>query len=111
MTLAQLARRLRLDKGWTSRAIDQLVDVGLVDKAAGGTDRRTIALSLTRRGRAEHRRLETILNDQVARVLARIPGAQRPAVTRALTLLHDAYARELADSDTDAHSQTCEVAS
>ena len=111
MTLAQLARRLRLDKGWTSRAIDQLVEGGLVDKAAGGADRRTIALSLTRRGRAEHQRLETILNDQVARVIARVPSAQRAAVTRALALLHDAYARELADVNTDAPLQTCEVAS
>ena len=111
MTLAQLARRLRLDKGWTSRAIDQLVADGLVDKAAGDADRRTIALSLTRRGRTEHQRLETILNDQVARVVGRIASAQRPAVTRALALLHDAYVRELADADNQGQRQMCEVAS
>jgi DNA-binding MarR family transcriptional regulator len=111
MTLGQLARRLRLDKGWTSRAIDQLVDQGLVDKVAGDGDRRTIALSLTRRGRTEHQRLETILNDQVARVIGRIPIAQRPAVARALELIHDAYARELADAGVEGQRQMCEVAS
>lgn len=111
MTLAQLARRLRLDKGWTSRAIDQLVDLGLVDKVAGDGDRRTIALSLTRRGRTEHQRLETVLNDQVTRVIGRIPLAQRPAVARALSLIHDAYVRELADDGVDAQRQVCEVAS
>lgn len=62
MTLAELARRLRLDKGWTSRAVDRLVGEGLVDKAAGERDRRTIELSLTRAGRAEHRRLEDMLD-------------------------------------------------
>lgn len=97
LTLAQLARRLRLDKGWTSRAIDQLVDEGFVEKAADGADRRTVALSLTRAGRAEHRRLEAMLNAQVARVIDRVPRAERAAVARALRLLHQAYVAELAE--------------
>jgi DNA-binding MarR family transcriptional regulator len=97
MTLAELARRLRLDKGWTSRTIDRLVEEGLVEKALGESDRRTIALSLTRAGRAQHRRLETLLNDQVARVIERLPPAERPAVARALRLLHDAYLSELGE--------------
>src|SRR5215207_6045530 len=80
MTLGHLARRLRLDKGWTSRAVDQLVDQGLVEKVNGDGDRRTIAISLTRAGHAEHRRLENILNEQVARVIGRIPTAQRAEV-------------------------------
>ena len=111
MTLAQLARRLRLDKSWTSRAVDQLVESGLVAKAAGDGDRRTIALSLTRAGRAEHRRMEVLLNDQVARVIARVPMAQRPAVSRALMVLHDAYQLELADTGSVAEGATCAVAS
>ena len=111
MTLAQLARRLRLDKGWTSRAIDQLVEDGLVAKVAGDTDRRTIALSLTRRGRTEHQRIETILNDQVARVIDRVPVEQRATVARALGLIHDAYVRELADDGAEGSRQMCEVAS
>src|SRR5215213_6742158 len=97
MTLAQLARRLRLDKGWTSRAVDQLVDARLVAKAAGDGDRRTIAIPLTRAGLAEHRRIERLLNDQVARVVGRVPAAQRATVMRALAALHDAYLAELAD--------------
>lgn len=113
MTLAQLSRRLRLDKGWTSRAIDQLVENGLVAKAAGDGDRRTIALSLTRYGRAEHRRIESLLNDQVARVIGRVPAAQRAAVVRALAALHEAYVAELADTAAGANAEggTCAVAS
>jgi len=111
MTLAQLARRLRLDKGWTSRAVDQLVDARLVAKAAGDGDRRTIALSLTRAGRAEHRRIEGLLNDQVARVVTRVPTAQRTMVMRALAALHDAYVAELADEAPNGENVTCAVAS
>ena len=111
MTLAQLARRLRLDKSWTSRAVDQLVESGLVAKVAGDGDRRTIALSLTRAGRAEHRRMEVLLNEQVARVIARVPLAQRPAVSRALVALHDAYQLELADPGSVADGAPCAVAS
>jgi len=103
VTLAQLARRLRLDKSWTSRAVDQLVGDGLVTKAEGAGDRRTVALSLTRAGRAQHDRIERLLNDQVARVIERVPPAQRATVARALVALHEAYVAELAaDGATDA---------
>jgi len=111
MTLAQLARRLRLDKGWTSRAVDQLVDARLVAKAAGDGDRRTIAISLTRAGRAEHRRIEGLLNDQVARVVGRVPAAQHATVVRALAALHGAYLAELADEAPTGASAACAVAS
>jgi DNA-binding MarR family transcriptional regulator len=111
MTLAKLARRLRLDKSWTSRAIDQLVDAGLVAKGAGAGDRRTIALSLTRAGRAEHNRIEMLLNDQVARVIARVPASQRATVSRALSALHDAYLLELSDDTARPKGAECAVAS
>jgi DNA-binding MarR family transcriptional regulator len=104
MTLVELARRLRLDKGWTSRAVDQLVQDGLVSKSAGDSDRRTIALSLTRAGAAHHRRIESLLDDQVARVIARIPRGERAAVAHALVLLHDAYEAELAEESDQAEA-------
>ena len=107
MTLAELARRLRLDKGWTSRAVDQLVQDGLVEKAPGSEDRRTIALSLTAAGEAHHRRLETLLNDQVARVLGRVPERDRAGVARALRLLHDAYESELGPQPTTDPEAAC----
>lgn len=111
MTLAQLSRRLKLDKSWTSRAVDQLVGTGLVAKGEGEGDRRTIALALTSAGRAEHRRIEGLLNDQVTRVIGRVPVAQRPAVVQALAALHDAYVTELADDDAMRDRAACAVAS
>ena len=101
MTLGDLSRRLRLDKGWTSRAVDQLVGQGLVDKTGDDADRRVVALSLTAAGAAQHRRLEATLDAQVGRVIARVPAAERDGVARALRLLHDAYLAELASGSPD----------
>ena len=98
MTLAELSRRLRLDKGWTSRAVEQLVQEGLVAKRGTDRDRRVVALSLTRAGVAQHARLEAALDAHVAGVIARVPVAERDAVARALRLLHDAYAADAAAS-------------
>ena len=109
MTLAELARRLRLDKGWTSRAVEQLAQDGLVAKEGSDTDRRVVALSLTRAGAARRRRIEATLDDQVARVVARVPEAERPVVTRALALLHDAYLAELAGGDAIGSPETTEA--
>jgi DNA-binding MarR family transcriptional regulator len=96
MTLAELARRLRLDKSWTSRAIDRLVDDGLIEKVSSEVDRRTVSVSMTRAGVAHHQRLERLLNDQVARIITRVPKAEGAYVARVLGLLRDAYVIELA---------------
>ena len=109
MTLAELARRLRLDKSWTSRAVDQLVGEGLVDKAAGESDRRTIALSLTRAGRAEHRRLERLLDAEVAGVIDRVAARDRATVERVLGLLCEAYDAELAERFDQGETAGCPV--
>jgi hypothetical protein len=50
------------------------------------------------------------LNDQVSRVIERVRVGQRPAVARALSLLHDAYVAELADGTSDAEKGGCAVA-
>jgi DNA-binding MarR family transcriptional regulator len=100
-TLAELARRLRLDKGWTSRAVDQLAAAGLVEKVPSPSDRRTFAVSLSRTGRIERKRLDLVLDAQVARVIDRVPADRRESVARALRLLHDAYVAELASATAD----------
>jgi len=91
MTVAELSRRLQVDKGWISRAIDRLVTEGLVRKVQGAKDRRTVTLTLTAAGKARYRKVEKTLNDHVAGVIARIPRAERAAVERALKLLHASY--------------------
>ena len=94
LTLAALSRRLGLDKGWTSRAVEALVEEGLVAKETGTEDRRTIRITLTPAGRARFRALNRALDDQAARVMARVPATQQQTVAAALRLLRDALEEE-----------------
>lgn len=98
MTQGELARRLRIDKGWISRAVDQLVDEGLVQKLNGETDRRVVYLSLTPAGRERHERIEAALDGHMVRVLTRVPEDERAGVARALEWLYHAYVSDLASA-------------
>lgn len=95
MTLAELGRRLDVDKGWVSRAVEAMTQDGLLTKVPGETDRRTITISLSELGEDRHRELDQVLNDHSERVMARIPAGERAGVYRALNLLRDALRAEL----------------
>lgn len=96
LTLAELGRRLALDKGWLSRAVDSLEHEGLVNKLLGEADRRTIVISLSRDGKARYEELNRILNRQSAQVLSRVPSKNRPAIYDSLKHLYDALQAEAA---------------
>lgn len=85
MTLAHLSRRIGLDKSWTSRAVEQLVQERLVEKAPGGEDRRTVQLSLSGTGVARVQALDQTLNALAEQALERIP--------RRTSWLHSSWAR------------------
>jgi DNA-binding MarR family transcriptional regulator len=96
--MSDLVARLQLDKGWVSRAVDQLVQEGLVHRTADETDRRVVVISLTAAGRRRLRALDAILDGQFDRVFARIkPPGDRGRVAQALELLRAAYLEETAD--------------
>jgi DNA-binding MarR family transcriptional regulator len=94
MTLAALGRRLGLDKGWLSRTVELLVQEGLLHKAPGENDRRTILISLTAAGQARFHELNETLDGLSARVMGRIPAHERENVQRALELLRHALLAE-----------------
>lgn len=96
MTLAELGRRLGLDKGWTSRTVEALVQEGLLLKEPSATDRRTVIISLTAEGEARYGELNSSLNGQSTRILNRIAPAERERVVRALTLVREALRAEAA---------------
>lgn len=80
MTLAQLSRRIGLDKSWTSRAVEQLTQEGLVEKVPGGQDRRTVQLSLSGTGIARVQALDQTLNALADQALERIPREQHASI-------------------------------
>jgi DNA-binding MarR family transcriptional regulator len=103
LSMSELSARLRLDKGWVSRTIDQLVSEGTVNRAVDPDDRRAVVLSLTASGRRQYRALEQLLDSQIEQVFARLRVADRAKVAAALTALYDAYSEATA-ADTPALS-------
>src|SRR5579863_2891150 len=85
--LAELSRRIGFDKSWTSRAVEHLVQDGLIEKAANETDHRMVRLSLSAMGERRLRDLNGTLNGLSERVMERIPASEHEGVQKALILL------------------------
>lgn len=94
MTLADLGRRTSLDKGWLSRAVETLVQAGLLTKTLGDVDRRTIRIALSPAGQTRTQQLNETLTAHAQRVMARIPPAEREQVAHALALLYQSLQAE-----------------
>jgi DNA-binding MarR family transcriptional regulator len=93
--LAELSRRIGFDKSWTSRAVDHLVEEGLITKVPSETDRRMVHLSLSAEGKRRLHDLNCTLNGLADQVMRRIPVAEHEGVHRALTLLLGALQNEV----------------
>jgi DNA-binding MarR family transcriptional regulator len=105
MTLAEFGRRLGLDKGWVSRAVENLAQEGLLTKQSGTTDHRTITIALSQAGEMRCQQLNDTLNAHAERVMGHIPPEHRQSVSTALELLHQALQAEAAET---AKIPTCE---
>ncbi|QBD82772.1 MarR family transcriptional regulator [Ktedonosporobacter rubrisoli] len=90
LTLAALSRRIGFDKSWTSRAVENLVQEGLVEKVPSQTDRRTVRLSLSSLGQARLQDLNQMLNGLADQALERIPTEEHASVRTALEWLQKA---------------------
>ena len=99
VTQADLGRRLALDKSWISRAVEALVQEGLLVKEPAPEDRRTVVISLSRVGKRRAEKLDCSLNDQAEQIIGRIPQTQRPGIYESLRLLREALR---AETDTEA---------
>lgn len=90
VTLAALSRRIGLDKGWTSRAVEGLVQEGLVEKVGSAEDRRTVRISLSDAGQTRLNELNQTLNALADRAFEHIPAEQHAMVRASLELLQQA---------------------
>lgn len=79
--------RADLEKSKASRAAARLEAAGLVEKRAGDADKRLVALSLTRRGRAVMAELIPLARGYEAELMERLAPDERAALDRALSLL------------------------
>lgn len=94
LTLAELVRRLNIDKGWVSRTVECMAQEGLLTKELNPNNKRTIIVTLTQEGVAKAAEVQATLNIQSGRLLKRIPAEERENVFRALELLYQALQSE-----------------
>ncbi len=87
IAMGELGRRLCLEKSWMSRAIDGLVDDGLVRKEVNPADSRSWLVRLTAAGERRLKALDAQIEGHATRVLARVPAAQRQTLHQSLALL------------------------
>jgi DNA-binding MarR family transcriptional regulator len=104
--MSDLVARLQLDKGWVSRAVDQLVQEGLVVRSTDPVDRRAIIISLTAAGTVKFKDVERCLDAQIGRVFARLKASDRQKVGAAMAILHQAYSEVAAERAADRASST-----
>jgi DNA-binding MarR family transcriptional regulator len=90
VTLATLSRRIGFDKSWTSRAVERLVQEGLVEKVGSTQGRRTVRLSLSPAGSARLSDLGHALNSLADRAFEYIPVEHHTTVRASLELLQQA---------------------
>jgi DNA-binding MarR family transcriptional regulator len=104
ISLADLSRKVGLDKSWTSRAVEALANDGLLAKATGAEDRRTILITLTTAGEKRWAEINGLINRQASNITDFIPANDQPGVQKALELLQVAlkkYADQIAAQPTN----------
>ena len=87
LTQQELGRRLSLDKGWVSRAVESLVQAGLVAKSRHDNDRRSRWLELTAKGHKRYLALSESLDAHAEQFMLRLSAEQRLQIHQALVLL------------------------
>ncbi len=80
-TIEQLRHVLGLTHSAAVRLVDGLVADGLIAREQAKGDRRSVTLTLTARGRTAARRIARARRDAIAPTLARLPAADRWALT------------------------------
>ena len=85
--LADLSRSMLIDKGQLSRTVSGLIARGWVASTASKFDRRTILLTLTPAGKAEHDRILTFAAARNRTMLSVLEPAERHTLVRLLAKL------------------------
>ena len=87
MPPSELGARLLLEKSWISRAVDGLVERGLVTREPNPADARSWLVTLTAAGQQRVRELNATLDAHAEQLLASLTDRDRTQVNRALLTL------------------------
>lgn len=87
ISLNELAALLNLDNSTMSRAINNLVEQGLVLRDADPADRRYVKIKLAGKGTEFFKQMEEKIDQYYGMILQSIPAEKRSQVTESLCLL------------------------
>lgn len=91
-TTGRLADSLDLDKSTISRTIDGLVNLGFLERLSNRQDRRTIPISLTKKGKSICDSINSSSDALYTKALDRIPNDLRQQVIKSFEMLVKAFA-------------------
>jgi DNA-binding MarR family transcriptional regulator len=85
VNLGTLAGLLDVKPSTAGRMVDRLVAAGLIDRLPHPTSRRELLAALTPRGRRVVRQVTAHRRREIARIVEKLPPAERHGLVRALT--------------------------
>ncbi|SMC45044.1 MarR family winged helix-turn-helix transcriptional regulator [Sporomusa malonica] len=87
LSLNELSESLTLDKSTMSRTVDNLVNIGLVERQSDKQDRRYTKITLTENGSKMVELINGSMEEYFARVLRSVPEEKQDVVIEALPYL------------------------
>jgi DNA-binding MarR family transcriptional regulator len=96
LPLSELGTRVCLEKSWVSRAVDAMVERGLVTKEPNPSDARSWLVTLTDDGVRTVQELEQTLDSHAEQLLSALSERERSAVEHSLLLLMKALREDTA---------------
>ena len=96
LPLSELGTRVSLEKSWVSRAVEAMVERGLVTKEPNPADARSWLVTLTLEGRRTVDELNRTLDTHAEQLLASLNARQRADVENSLGLLMQALQADTA---------------
>lgn len=88
--VTELAEALGVNPSSATRAVDRLLEAGLVDRQTNPQSRREMQISLTRVGQRVVRNVTRRRREEIARIVARMPRTHQRGLVRALTAFSQA---------------------
>ena len=99
MRISQIAAMESIRMPTASNAVNQLEQMGLVDRVRDVSDRRGVRVELTKKGRAELDDIGNVRNEQLASMLSNITDAELAEIAKLVPLIGLILERYSEDSD------------
>jgi DNA-binding MarR family transcriptional regulator len=96
--VTELADALGVNPSTATRAVDRLIEAGLVDRQPNPRSRREMQISLTRAGQRVVREVTRRRREEIARIVERMPQTHQRGLVRALNAFSQAGGEPPADA-------------